>query len=101
MDEMDAPRVDFFRMTSQHGLLSADATECIWCLADEGSQYVVFVGEGIPFTLRLVEGEYTHNCWLNSRTGAIHAVPSLAVTRPIIQRFEPPDEEADWILVLR
>lgn len=102
MDEANAPRVEVSCMTPQSNLLSEHDPEATWCLAEEGRQYLVFSVDGLPFSLALIEGSYTNNRWLNTKTGSIQTLSAFVLTAPTVARFDPPQaDEGDWILILR
>ena len=92
-------KVFFYRMTPQDSLLSGHDNHSVWCLAEPGSQYLVFSTGGKNFTLNLAAGEYTNNLWIDAITGKEQAAPS--VTGGTASNFSPPDTLTDWVLILR
>jgi len=109
----------FHRMTPQDYLLTEHDPLRVWCLAESGRQYLTFSTAGEPFTLHLAAGDYTRNFWIDARTG--EQVPAAEVQvaagdvtteksaiapdeRRIGTRataFTPPDNETDWVLLVR
>lgn len=93
--------LSFQRMTPQDSLLSGHDPHQAWCLAEPGQQYLVFTANGAPFTLLLASGQYAGNCWINAKTGAGQAIPSIAATDKMASAFTPPTSTTDWALILR
>jgi hypothetical protein len=118
----------FMERTSYRKMVPADAflSECdrdqVFCLANPGSEYVVYLVVGQPFNLNLthVHGTLAAS-WYNPRTGEWIRADDILVaqsseelpetergdhgwsglTRRHVVRFRPPDEVNDWVLHLR
>jgi hypothetical protein len=73
----------------------------VWCLTEPGWQHLVFETEGASFTVRLSAGQYDRNQWVNSKNGDVKAVGALAVTREENRSFSLPNDDTDWVLLLR
>ncbi|MCA9239080.1 MAG: DUF5060 domain-containing protein [Planctomycetales bacterium] len=107
--------VRFHRMQPMDFLLTRQDPFRVWCLAEPGSQYLVFSTLGEPFRLHLAPGAYTNNFWVNAKTGEKHpyanlSVPAdkLATDDPDERRngtagidLRPPSNDTDWVLILR
>lgn len=108
--------VEFYRLTPQSDQLTGHDPFRVFALAETGRQYLVFSMHGEPFTLFLGAGEYTHNAWIDTKTGEHRPAPdvtghgALDVTPgggddraswPQPVRFAPPDTATDWVLVIR
>jgi hypothetical protein len=91
----------FHRMTPQDGLLSSRDTQKVWCLAESGSQYLVFSQGGASFSLSLAKGSYTNNVWLDTKTGTTKTQASIEATAQKTVAFTPPDTKTDWALLVR
>lgn len=95
--------VDFHRMTPHDSVLTDHDPFRVWCLAEIGRQYLVFVGHGEPFAVRLAQGQYSDNIWIDAKTGKQTPVPSITVdndeAKPV--PFNPPTRDSDWVLILR
>jgi len=108
--------VEFHKLTPQSDQLTAHDPFRVFALVETGRQYLVFSMKGEPFSLFLGEGEYSHNAWIDTKTGERQAAPAVAGhgalritssggggrdTWPSSVRFVPPDTDTDWVLVLR
>jgi hypothetical protein len=108
--------VEFYRLTPQSDQLTDHDPFRVFALVEKGRQYMVFAMKGEPFALFLDKGEYTNNVWIDTKTGKQQAVPTVAgfgaldITPkgngerdqwPQSVRFEPPNTDSDWVLVLR
>ena len=91
----------FYTMEPADSLLSEQDTMAVWCLAEPGTQYLVFSLKGKPFKLRMGAGQYKNSQWVNAITGAGVLVPSFTTAENDIVSFTPPNNSTDWILVLR
>ncbi len=95
--------VAFYRMTPQDGLLRRHDAMCVWALAEEGKQYLVFASHGEPFALCLAEGSYTNNIWIDAKSGVRTKVDPVSghgkTGAPV--PFDPPSRTTDWVLILR
>jgi hypothetical protein len=92
-------QVAFFRMTPNDSLLSSHDSQAVWCLAEPGSQYLVFSAGGNSFSLDVAAGNYATSAWIDAKTGATQNAP--AVAGGSVQQFSPPSSSTDWVLVLR
>jgi hypothetical protein len=108
--------VEFHTMTPQSNQLTEHDPFRVYALAQTGRQYLVFAMEGEPFSLFLGEGDYTDNTWIDVKTGDPHAVSDVSgqgalditdkgtnnrASWPAPVKFNPPDTDTDWVLVLR
>jgi hypothetical protein len=108
--------VEFYKLMPQSDQLTAHDPFRVFALAEKGRQYLVFAMDGEPFSLFLGAGEYSNNAWIDAKTGARQAVPAVTGhgaldfngkdvgerdSWPQPVRFEPPDTDTDWVLVLR
>jgi hypothetical protein len=89
------------RMTPQDVLLSNHDSKRVWCLAEPGRQYLVFATESDSFTVSLSAGQYDRNQWVDTKTGDVQAVDSFTVTGEENKSFSPPNDDTDWVLLLR
>lgn len=93
-------QVAFQRMIPQDALLTGHDPLRVWCLAETGQQYLVFASHGEPFALELAKAEYKNNIWIDAKTGKKTKADSVAANgKPV--KFVPPDDDTDWILILR
>jgi hypothetical protein len=94
--------VAFHRMSPQDALLSGHNVQLVWCLAEPGAQYLVFVSNtGGSFTLSLAPGAYRNNVWIDVRNDTAQPVDPIEPAEAVAQAFTPPDTMTDWVLVLR
>ena len=108
--------VEFHKLTPQGDQLTAHDPFRVFALAEEGRQYLVFTIRGEPFSLFLGEGDYAYNAWIDAKTGQKREAPPVSGQGtieihakgggnrkewPQSIRFEPPDTDTDWVLVLR
>ena len=91
----------FYSMTPSDSLLSGHDTENVWCLSEQGDQYLVFAANGSPFKLTLAAGQYNSNQWMNTKTGAGVFVESITASDNETISFTPPNTSTDWILLIR
>ena len=95
--------VVFYRMKPHDELLKQHDPFRVWCLAEIGRQYLVFASDGEPFAIKLDQGQYLQNIWIDAKTGKQTPVPTISVdnneANPV--SFTPPTRETDWILILR
>jgi hypothetical protein len=94
--------VEFYRMQPHDELLVGQQALRVYALAEPGRQYLVFAPDGEPFALKLDEGEYRDNTWIDTRTGKKTPAPVVAGKgdkHPLA--FSPPDKATDWVLILR
>ena len=92
-----------FRQSYLDGLLSQHDAMRVWAMAEEGRQYLVFASHGEPFALRLAEGIYADNVWIDAKTGCATRVESVSVRGQDGEQvpFTPPSRVTDWVLILR
>jgi hypothetical protein len=88
-------------MTPQDGLLSNHDSKRVWCLAELGRQYLVFATQGDSFTVRVSAGQYGRNQWVDAKDGAVQVVGAFTVTGEENRSFSPPNDDTDWVLLLR
>ena len=108
--------VEFHKLTPQSDQLTAHDPFRVFALTEAGRQYLVFSMKGEEFSLFMDEGNYSDNIWIDTKTGEQRATPdvigygALEITPrgngnrdewPQSVRFEPPNTETDWVLVLR
>ena len=93
--------ITFHSMTPSDTLLSGHDTNNVWCLSNQGNQYLVFAANGSSFKLKLSAGQYNSNQWMNAKTGAGVIFDSITATSNEIISFTPPSTTTDWILLIR
>lgn len=107
--------VAFYRMSPDDRLLTKHDPLRVWCLAEGGSQYLVFSTAGEPFRLHLSPGKYSNNTWVDAKTGEQAPAESVSVSEADVSTaeaderrngklgvdFTPPNRNTDWILILR
>jgi len=94
--------VAFYRMTPHDELLRQHDAMRVWALAQTGQQYLVFASHGEPFVLRLAQGVYPNNVWIDTKTGHKTPVEPIHVqTKDTPVSFAPPSRDTDWVLILR
>ncbi len=105
--------VEFYRMEPCDHLLTRHDPFRAWCLAETGRQYLVVAVAGEPFTLHLAEGNYADNLWIDTRNGESRPAPPVVASQRSTAapderrvgtqgvRFQPPDRDTDWVLVVR
>ena len=95
--------VVFYRMKPHDELLKQHDPFRVWCLAEIGRQYLVFASDGEPFAIKLDQGQYLQNIWVDAKNGKQTPVPTISVdnneANPV--SFTPPTRETDWVLILR
>jgi Putative collagen-binding domain of a collagenase len=94
--------VEFYRMQPHDELLVGQQVLRVYALAEPGRQYLVFAPDGEPFALKLEPGEYLHQGWIDTRSGAKTLSPTVTAqgtNSPVT--FSAPDRKTDWVLVLR
>lgn len=101
LTEVMNKELEFYSMTPSDSLLSEHDTNNVWCLSEQGNQYLVFAANGSPFTLRLAAGQYNSNQWMNTTTGAGVLVDSITAADNELVSFTPPNTSTDWILLIR
>jgi hypothetical protein len=92
----------FYRMTPSDQLLSNHSALQVYALAEPGEQYLVFAPDGEPFSLKLEQGTYSNNFWLNTETGdkkTLKEIIKVNGDEPV--DFTAPDQSVDWALVIR
>lgn len=108
-------RVEFAGLSPADHMLMDHDPQRVWCLAEPGSQYLVFAMHGEPFTLHVAEGDYTSAVWIDTKTGADQAANAVKVAKTDLATeaaderrigtkgvaFTPPNRDTDWVLVLR
>jgi hypothetical protein len=92
--------IEFYQMTPQDDLLSSADDKRVWCLAEEGRQYMVFSTGGDSFNLQLSAGQYGRNKWIDAKTGTAQAVEPFTLGGNESRSFSPPSTGTDWVLVL-
>lgn len=108
--------VEFHKLTPQSDQLTAHDPFRVFALIEAGRQYLVFSMKGEEFSLFMDEGDYGDNIWIDTKTGEQRVAPdvigygALEITPggngnrdewPQSVRFEPPNNDTDWVLVLR
>ena len=78
-----AARIDLAAMTPRNGLSSTG-----YCLASEGSEYLIYQPNSGPFETTLAAGTYRVE-WFDPATGVASAGDTIT-TEPGKQRFTPP-----------
>jgi hypothetical protein len=105
----------FYRTTPHDHLLSHHDPLRVWCLAEPGSQYLVFASHGESFALHVTTGSYGDNVWIDAKTGQQQPLPAQRAEQAarlqdapderlngtIRLHFQPPNRDTDWVLVLR
>lgn len=107
--------IKFYRMTPQDFLLRKHDPMRVWCLAEAGQQYLVFSIAGEPFRLFVKDGSYTHNVWIDTKTGEQQPCEAVTVSKAELKEeaederrigtkgidLTPPSKDTDWVLILR
>ncbi len=107
--------VDFHAMQPADYLLTQHDPFRVWCLAEQGAQYLVFATRGEPFSVHLTPGEYTNNVWVDAKTGEQKPFARLSVAENEVAtnqpderldgthrvKVQPPNSSTDWVLILR
>ncbi|WP_187261400.1 DUF5060 domain-containing protein [Pontibacter beigongshangensis] len=94
--------VEFYKMRPHDELLAAHQTMRVYALAEPGRQYLVFAPDGEHFALKLAEGNYNRNTWVDTKTGkkkAAVAVRGKGEEAPV--SFKAPNKNTDWVLILK
>lgn len=94
--------VEFHKMRPHDELLVGQQVMRVYALAEPGRQYLVFAPDGEPFALKLEEGEYSRNLWVDTKTGKqlpADQVQGMGEKTPL--DFKAPDRNTDWVLLLR
>lgn len=94
--------VEFYKMEPHDELLAEHQVLRVYVLAEPGRQYLVFAPDGEHFALRLEEGEYNRNIWIDTITGKKVSAPSVrgkGENSPVA--FKAPNKKTDWVLLLR
>lgn len=92
----------FYRMNPADTLLLKHDPFRVWALAEEGSQYLVFTISGESFSLRLAQGSYKNNVWIDAKTGEKQKASDFSIRAA--QEFisiTPPNQSTDWCLIIR
>lgn len=92
-DFVDGSGVRFWRMMPADDLLDA-ASPGVFCLAEEGEEYLFYFTQGGRASLKLPDRPFRAR-WFNPRTGEFGAEKTLQGAEPTA--FEAPDAE-DWVL---
>ncbi len=93
-------KVDFYKMNPHDELLADHQVLRVYALAEPGQQYLVFTLDGEPFSLELEKGEYSKVTWIDTKTGEENTGSLVhANEKPV--SFQPPNQEADWVLVVK
>jgi len=95
--------VEFYKMSPDDDQLTGHDPFRVYALVETGRQYLVFAMHGEPFALRLAEGRYANNVWIDAKTGRQTKVDPVSgpgsTGDPV--HFDPPSRTTDWVLILR
>ncbi|UKM64096.1 DUF5060 domain-containing protein [Flavobacteriaceae bacterium GSB9] len=92
---------EFFKMQPSDTLLSNHNLKKVWCLSEEGKQYLVFSSNGNPFSLQLPNGTYSSVKWLDAKTGSVEKIAPILNHKLGDVSFSPPHTKTDWVLILK
>ena len=102
LTEVMRKEVEFPKMRPHDELLANHQVLRVYALAEPGQQYLVFTPQGESFALKLEEGEYNRNSWVDAKTGKKTPAPGErgeGAEKPVA--FTPPNQKTDWVLILR
>lgn len=88
---IDESKMQFWRMLPNDKLLSNKSNEGIFCLAEEGYEYLIYFAYGGNASLATSSGKC---CWYNPRSGEFKEILTLQAGT---QTFSAPDNQ-DWVL---
>jgi hypothetical protein len=89
-------KVNFAVLTPSQGLLSSAGSNT-YCLAQSGSQYLVYEEGGGSFTLNMSGGTYSAQ-WIDTKTGNSQSANGGSVSGGSVS-FTTPNSSTDWVLV--
>ncbi|WP_163712433.1 DUF5060 domain-containing protein [Mangrovibacterium lignilyticum] len=101
LSEVMNREVQFYTMNPADSLLADCDEKHVWCLAEPAQQYLVFSTTGDSFKLRLNQGNYTDNTWMNTITGEKQNIAPITLKKDKLVSFSPPDQQSDWLLLVR
>lgn len=93
--------VSFYNMKPSDSLLKKHDPKSVWCLSESSVQYLVFSIKGKLFELKLLNGLYTNNKWINTKTGESKPIPEILTKNNKRVKFQPPNSSTDWVLLVR
>ncbi|WP_372772644.1 DUF5060 domain-containing protein [Mangrovibacterium sp.] len=93
--------VQFYTMNPADSLLSGCDSKAVWCLAEPSRQYLVFSIAGKPFNLQVEKGNYASCKWINTINGDIQTNAPISVATNETILFSPPDQQNDWVLLIK
>lgn len=108
-------------MTPANAYLSSCNPEEVFCLAEIGREYIVYLVRGQTFKLNLSHARLLKACWYNPRSGEYLTAWEIRVPQSMLEvpmenegdkgwykmykeqniSFTPPDCENDWVLHLK
>lgn len=94
-------KVVFHKMKPSDLFLYEHDSKKVWCLAEQGEQYLVFSTNGSPFKILLANGEYNNNIWIDSETGKEIKSESIIVSDNNKTLITPPNNFTDWVFIVR
>jgi hypothetical protein len=95
MEFVEKSKVNFWRMSPSDDLLT-DCTENVYCLAEDGVEYLIYFLKGGSTKIELPAGVFSFQ-WFNPRTGQFGENNIIDSNNKQKQSFSAPDNN-DWVL---